>query len=407
MRIDTAIARRYLFSHKGTHFINIISGVTIFGLSLGATALILVLSVFNGFEDLIADMINAFNPDLKVVPVQGKYFTHDDIDIDRIKQMDGVASISRTINETALLEYDGSNHVATMKGVDLEFNSVTTIDSNIIEGFFGLSDDHVQYAVLGSGLARNLSVDVLNVFNNLSIHMPDRKARGNAQKPFRTRVVRPAGIFSIQQEIDNEYVLVSLDLAQALLGRYDQLSALEVKVASSHSQNISSLEDQLQYLVGEDYLVLNRYEQDEEFMKLMNIEKWMAFAIASLMILLIAFNLIGCLWMIVLDKKKDISILKAMGGTAGFIRKVFMQLGLLFTSIGLSLGIVLAVILYFIQKKYGIVTIPEGFVVDTYPITMKVSDIFVVAVTVLLIGLLASIPAATRAARLSGSIREN
>ena len=407
MRIDTAIARRYLFSHKGTHFINIISGVTIFGLSLGATALILVLSVFNGFEDLIADMINAFNPDLKVVPAQGKYFTHDSIDFDRIKQIEGVASISQTISETALLEYDGSNHVATMKGVDLQFNTVTTIDSNIIEGFFGLSDDHVQYAVLGSGLARNLSVDVLNVFNNLSIHMPDRKARGNAQKPFRTRVVRPAGIFSIQQEIDNEYVLVSLDLAQALLGRYDQLSALEIRVSSSYSQNISSLEDQLQDMVGAEYLVLNRYEQDEEFMKLMNIEKWMAFAIASLMILLIAFNLIGCLWMIVLDKKKDISILKAMGGTAGFIRRVFMQLGLLFTSIGLGLGIVLAVILYFVQKRFGIVTIPEGFVVDTYPITMKVSDIFVVALTVLLIGLLASIPAAARAARLSGSIREN
>jgi len=159
-------------------------------------------------------------------------------------------------------------------------------------------------------------------------------------------------------------------------------------------------------LAGDEFDVLNRYEQDEEFMKLMNIEKWMAFAIACLMILLIAFNLIGCLWMIVLDKKKDIAILKAMGGTATLVRRIFIQLGLFFTMTGLIFGILLAIVLYWLQKQFGIVTIPQGFVVDTYPITMKASDIFVVAATVIIIGLLASLPAAYRATRLRGSIRE-
>ncbi len=404
MKVDSAIARRYLFSHKGTHFINIISGVTIFGLSLGATALILVLSVFNGFEDLIASMINSFNPDIKVAPSQGKYFSIDSATLLEIQQLDGVESVSRSIAETAFLEYDGSNHVGIMKGVDGNFTEVTTIDSNLIEGYFSLIDEKGSYAVLGSGLARNLSVDVLNVFNNLSIHMPDRKARGQMQKPFRTRVVRPVGVFSIQQDIDNEYIIVPLQLAQSLLSRHDQLSTLEIRV-TDYDATQEAIKSKLAEILGDGFLIQNRYEQDEEFMKLMNIEKWMAFAIACLMILLIAFNLIGCLWMIVLDKRKDIAILKAMGGTAKLVRRIFMQLGIYFTLTGLALGIGLALLLYFLQKQFGIVTIPQGFVVDAYPITMKGTDILIVAITVVIIGTIASLPAAARAARLTSSIR--
>ncbi len=405
MNLAHTVARRYLFSHKGTHFINIISGVTILGLSIGSAALILVLSVFNGFEALIASMINSFNPDLKVVPVQGKYFTEDAEQVKEIAALPGVAAVAKTISETAVFEYDVNNNPGTVKGVDANYTLVNSLDSAIIEGQFMIEDEEMPYAVLGAGMARNLSVDVLNVFHHLSVLMPDRQPGRNASRPYKTKVVRPAGVFSIQQDLDNEFVLVPLDLAQSLLDRVGELSALEIKV--TEVSQVETVERRLQELMGDSFDVLNRYEQDEEFMKLMNIEKWMAFAIASLMIVLIAFNLVGCLWMVVLDKKKDVAILKAMGSTSTFIKRVFLHLGLYYTLSGLGLGLVLGLLIYVLQKQFGIVTIPQGFVVDTYPIMMQVTDVLVVCVTVLAIGLVASLPAAHQASKLDTAIRQN
>ncbi len=405
MSIVAPVARRYLFSHKGTYFINIISGVTIFGLSMGTAALILVLSVFNGFEDLIASMINSFNPDLKIVPSKGKYFYADSIELGKILQTPGVDEVSKTISEIAFFEYDQANNPGTMKGVDGNFRKVTQIDSTLIEGRFLLEDQNGTYAVLGAGMARNLSVDVLNAFNKLSVHMLDRSAAGNAQRPYKTRLVRPIGVFSIQQEIDNEFILVPLGVGQSLLNRPGEVSALEISIDSSAKS--TQVESALQDLLGPDFQVLTLYEQDEEFLKLMNIEKWMAYAIATLMILLIAFNLIGCLWMIVLDKKKDIAILRAMGATSSMIRGIFLRLGLYFTATGLIIGTLIALGMYFMQKEFGLITMSQGFVVDSYPITMKGSDLIVVALTVLSIGLLASLPASRSAAKMGRSIREN
>lgn len=404
MKFVTDVASRYLFSSKGTHFINIISGVTILGLTLGTTALILVLSVFNGFEELIASMVNQFNPELKIEPETGKYFDENDALIAKIKSLDGVEEVSKTIEETAAFEYQNIPYAGTLKGVDDAFRKVTSIDSTIIEGIYQLHDEEFDYAVLGSGMARNLSVDVLNVFESLSVHMPDRKAAATSLNPFRTRLIKPIGVFSVQQDIDNEMVIVPLDFAQSLLGRVGKLSALGVRLRSE--ADVEMVQQQIREMVGDHLVVRNRYQQDEEFLKLMNIEKWMAFLIACLMILLIAFNLIGCLWMIILDKKKDIAILKAMGSTTRMIRQIFMRLGLFYTTTGLVLGIVLAIILYIIQKQFGVITIPQGFVVDTYPIKMRWWDILVVSATVFIIGTLASLPASRRASNSSETIRD-
>lgn len=404
MNIAPSIARRYLFSKSGTHFINVIARITIFGLSIGSAALILVLSVFNGFEELIASMINTFNPDLKILPVQGKYFEDNPDLLNQIKEIPGVSAVARTVEEIAIFEYDKVPKPGRMKGVDPNFLLVNHMDSAMMEGEFLLEDDDTYYAVLGSGMARDLSVDVLNMFNQMAVYMANRKSR-NLQKPFKTSYLRPAGVFSIQQDIDNEYILVPFDFAISLLDREGMVGAWEIKL--DQNSDPDHLEEQIQLLLGPDFLVQNRYEQDEEFRKIMNIEKWMAFAIAALMLLLIAFNLVGCLWMIVLDKRKDISILKAMGATAVFIRKLFIRLGIYFTGLGLGLGLVLASIFYLLQINFGIVGIPEGFVVDTYPIKMKAVDLIVVTATVLLIGFITSLPAAKRASKFSASIREN
>ncbi len=404
MRFVTDVASRYLFSSKGTHFINIISGVTILGLTMGTAALILVLSVFNGFEELIASMINKFNPELKIVPDTGKYFDENDALIASIEEVDGVVAVSKVIEETAAFEYQNIPYAGTLKGVDEAFRNVTSIDSTIIEGHFILQDDQFAYAILGSGMARNLSVDVLNVFESLSIHMPDRKM-ATTMNPFRTRLIKPIGVFSVQQDIDNEVVIVPLSFAQSILGRDAKLSSIGIRL--SEIADPHRVQEDLEQLLGKDMVIKNRYQQDEEFLKLMNIEKWMAFLIACLMILLIAFNLIGCLWMIILDKKKDIAILKAMGSSSTMIRQIFMRLGLLYTFVGIVLGVLMAVILYMVQKQFGIITIPQGFVIDTYPIQMRWSDIVVVSLTVVLIGTAASLPAALRAGRLSDTIRND
>jgi lipoprotein-releasing system permease protein len=404
MKFISEVASRYLFSSKGTHFINIISGVTILGLSLGSASLILVLSVFNGFEELIASMINRFNPELRVEPETGKFFDENDDLISQLLSTDGVEAVSKSIEETVAFEYQKIPNAGTLKGVDDQFRVITKIDSTIVEGSYMLEDDKLDYAVLGSGMARNLSVDVLNVFESLSVLMPDRKAAASSVNPFRTKIIKPIGVFSVQQDIDNEVVIVPIRFAQSLLSREGQISALGISLKPD--ADVDMVQQDVQNLVGSKLVVKNRYEQDEEFLKLMNIEKWMAFLIACLMLLLIAFNLIACLWMIILDKRKDISILKAMGATSKTIRRIFMRLGIFYTLTGLGTGILIALILYFIQKQFGVISLSQGFVVDAYPIKMAAFDILVVAGTVLVIGVIASIPAASRAATLQSSIRE-
>ncbi|MBX2814880.1 MAG: ABC transporter permease [Saprospiraceae bacterium] len=402
MRLGFLVALRYLISKKGTNFINIISGMTVAGLSIGTAALIIVLSVFNGFEDLIAGMINTFNPDIKVLPKEGKYFDGDQLHQELIR-LDEITAVSQTIEETAFFEYDDTPSPGTLKGIDRSFVQVNNIDSSLIEGIF-LDHDAPEgvEAVVGSGLSRILAIDVLNVFKSLTVFMARRKR--SISKPFKEQQLRAVGVFSIQQEIDNEYVFVPLEFAQGLLDRKGMISALEIKV----HPNIDSddAKEKIAAVVGDEFHVLDLYEQDEEFLKIMNVEKWMAYAIASLMILLISFNLVGCLWMIVLDKQKDIAILRAMGGTRSFVHGVFVRLGLLYTGSGLIVGIVLAVILYALQTSLGLISIPQGFVVDAYPIRMKASDVLIVGATVIAIGWLASLPSARRARAIGTSIRD-
>jgi len=372
-------------------------------LSIGSAALILVLSVFNGFEDLIASMVNAFNPDLKITPTQGKYFSEEEV-YQKLSSVPGIFAISKTIEETAFFEYDKTPSPGTIKGVDPAFAIVNDIDSALIEGDFLFSAAEPQ-AVLGAGLTRILGVDVLNLFKTLSVYTARRQKSVSVSKPFKERTVRPTGVFAIQQDIDNQYVLVPLDFAQELLDRKGMISSLELRLEKNAL--VDDTQDAVAGILGSDFLVRNRYEQDEEFLKIMNIEKWMAYSIACLMILLISFNLVGCLWMVVLDKQKDISILKAMGTTSTFVRNVFIKLGLLYTGTGLVIGLLLAMIFYFLQIQFGIITIPEGFVVDSYPIRMKARDVLIVALTVIGIGWLASQPPSRRASVIEASIRND
>ncbi|MEM9820181.1 MAG: FtsX-like permease family protein [Bacteroidota bacterium] len=405
MNLPLNIARRYLFAKKSTNAINIISGISVFGISVGTAALILVLSVFNGFEDLITGLFSNFNPDVKVIPAKGKTFSADSVKIAAIKDIGGVEYVAQSLEEIAFFEYKGTQDFGVLKGVDQNYHAVTRIDSTVREGVYRFKDGQRQLAVFGVGMRNKLGINIEDYLSTVSVYMPKRKRVAPTSRPFKKRLIYPVGTFVIQQDFDNQYVLCNLDFVRDLLGfKKKEVSSLEIKLsASPPSGTIAAI----QQIMGPDFVIMDRYQQDEAFLKLMNLEKWMSYAILSLTLILVAFNMIGALWMIVLDKKKDIAILRAMGAHPSTIRQIFLTEGFLLSFLGMVTGFLLALFLYVVQKMFGIVPIPPGFVVDAYPISMRFSDFTIVAITVLAIGFVASIPAALRAAQVSALIRED
>ena len=404
MNLPFRIARRYLFSKKSTNAINIISGISVFGLSIGTAALVLVLSVFNGFEDLITGLFSNFNPDIKVLPAEGKTFEVDSTQLAQIKALKGIAYVSQTLEEIAIFEYKGTQDIGTLKGVDEYFKAVTQIDSTIVDGDYLLQEGERSMAVVGAGMYNKLKINIDDPFSTIAVYMAKRKKVGPLGDPFRKKYVYPAGVFNIQQDFNNTYILTNLEFVQKLLEFKNEISYLELKFTkeANPTETIQSLKK----ILGESLVIKDRYRQDEAFLKLMNIEKWMSFAILSLTLLLVAFNLIGSLWMIVIEKKKDIAILQAMGANKTLVRNVFLSEGLLMCLLGIGTGFSLAILLYIVQKNYGIVPIPDGFVIDSYAISIRLWDFIVVALTVISIGMIAAIPPAIRAQRISAMVRE-
>ncbi|NRB61426.1 MAG: FtsX-like permease family protein [Saprospiraceae bacterium] len=404
MNLSFRIARRYLFAKRSTNAINIITGISIFGLSVGTAALILVSSVFNGFDDLISGMYGNFNPDLRVTPEIGKSFSLTDKQLQVLRGLPEVAYVSQTLEEIAFFEYSDKQDFGLLKGVDEYYQLVTNIDSTIREGSFALTKGEQDMVVLGMGMRVKLAVDVNNPFNGINVYMAKKEGAGLFGEPFRRRTVQPAGSFLVQQDFDNQYVLSSIGFARKMLATRDEVSALEIKVAEGYRP--IDAKRVLEQELGDGFVIKDRYEQEEAFMKLMQLEKWMGFAIGSLMLLLIAFNLVGALWMIVLEKKNDISILKSMGATNTTVRNIFLKEGLLLTAIGLGTGLGLAMLLYIAQKQLDLIGIPGSFMVSAYPISMRWGDVVIITITVLLIGLIASIPPALRAIRVPALMRE-
>lgn len=406
MNLSIRIARRYLFAKKSTNAINLITGIAVFGICVGTAALVLVLSVFNGFEDLITSMYSHFDPDVKVTPAQGKTFEVDSATLTRLRMMPGVAYVSETLEEVAFFEYEDNQDFGTLKGVDENWERVTRIDSTVREGAYLLQQGDREMAVMGLGMRNKLGVNIDDRFTPISVYMPKREEVGMFEQQFRKRLVYPVGTFAIQQEFDYQYIIVSLELARQLLGLRDRVSALEIKLLSESKARQEEVIQQIETLMGPDYEVKDRYEQEETFLRLMKMEKWLSYAIVSLMMLLVAFNMVGALWMVVLEKRKDIAILKSMGALNSTVRNIFLGEGLLLCVLGVGVGFVLALITYWLQVSYGIVRIPGNFVVDAYPISIRLFDFIVVFLTVVGIGVLASVPPALRAVRVPSIIRE-
>lgn len=407
MNFTFEIAKRYLLGKKSTSAINIITWISVAGMTIGTAALLLILSVFNGFESLLSGLYNSFNPDMKVLPVTGKYFELSDEQTKQIKSIPGIINYSKTIEEVCLFEYKEIQKAGKIKGVDDQYNMVTLIDSTIKSGEFKLLDSNRNYGVLGRGLSTNLSINSKDAITPVSVHMLTRKPKGIAGKlgkEFKTISVYPSGIFSVGNEADVQYMITNFETVNKLLDKENMISALELRLTEDHDEG--QIKADLSKVLGEELIVKNRYEQEESLMKVMNIEKWITFLLILLTLGIIAFNMVGSLWMMVLEKKKDISILRSMGYETKNIRNVFMMEGLIITGAGIILGIITALVFYVLQKNFGILSIPDGFMITAYPIELIWTDFVIVPISVFVIGWIASLLPSYRAGKVSAFVRE-
>ena len=404
MNLPFHIARRYLFAKKSRNVINVITGISVLGITIGTAALILILTVFNGLENLISGFFNSFNPPLKVSPIEGKTFLEDSIDFSKLASIEEIRSISKTLDELVLFEYDGIQEVGYLKGVDENFKHVNTIDSIIRKGTFELENGDVSQGVFGVGMANKLNLSISKSFYPVRVYAPSKQSSFLGSKPYKSQILYPAGTFSVQSEEDNKYAFCTLEFLQSLISKKGQLSYLEIAV--NDPTDIQVTKQKIASILGPSFVVKDQYEQDASFLRIMKIEKWLSYAIACFTLLLIAFNMVGALWMIVLEKKKDISILSSMGMTNARIESIFIIEGLLISWIGFIAGSIIALIAYYLQINYGIVPIPPGSIIDSYPVLMKPFDFVTVFITVMSIGFLASILPAKRAGRIGTLLRE-
>ena len=402
MNLSWKIAWRYLFGKKSTNAIQIITGISIFGLGFGTAAIILILSVFNGFETLLLDMYDAFNPDIKITAAKGKSFDEDPTLIKKIQALPWVDSISLTLEELALFEHNDKQEVGTLKGVDDAFNYVTGMDTAINKGEYLVQGEGIRYGLFGLGMAYKLSLNVYDRLSTVSVYLPNTRKSSPLDKQFSTTTLYPGGTFAIQQEVDYEYVIAPLDVVQELTKSKGRISAIELKLQPDMNSEFAV--EQLNKLIKDHiatessgFIVQDRMGQQASTIKVMRIEKWSAFIILLSALILVAFNLIGAIWMIVLDKKKDIAVLQAMGARKSMIRSLIFKLGSLICIFGFVIGFGFALTFYFLHKKYNLIKMGPQSMVEAYPMEVYWSDLPIVAGLVLLIGLLAVILPAFRA----------
>lgn len=386
------IARRYLFSGKSHNAINVISGISSVGVMVGTVALVFVLSIFNGFEVLFSDLFSAFDPDLKITKNEGKVFSLDTSEFEQLRSHKAVAVFTEVIEENALLKFKEKQMPALIKGVSEDFKQMTRIDSIMFDGQFILFDGAFERAVPGTGVATVLGLGA-HFIDPLYIYAPKRTSKINLLRPessFNQSATFVSGIFTVQQnEYDNQYVLVSLNLARNLF-EYDEQSVSSVEIKLKEGADPKKSQKAIQQILGKDYSVKNRYEQQESYFNIMKVEKWITFLILSFILLIASFNIIGSLSMLIIDKKADIITLRSLGADNRLIKQIFLLEGWMISFVGAGMGVVIGAIISLLQEKVGFIKLGAGFIVENYPAVTQFSDIVLVFTTVLLIGFFAA-----------------
>ena len=387
MKLSLYIAKRYLFAKKSRNAINVISAISVAGVTVGTMALITILSVFNGLEEMVKTIFSTSDPEIRITPVKGKVFSPDTLMLRRLSAIDGVEVYAETLEETALLRYDERQYIATVKGVSMNYAQVTQLDTAMWDGDFTLKGENGRpYAVAGLGVANFLGMR-LNFVSPLTIYMPDRRARlsTNPDNAFTRKYIFLSGIFAVEQEFDSKYVFLPIDFARELLDYTDEVSSIEVKIKPGSDEK--KTQKAIKEVVGDSFLVQNRYEQQEMFYRVMKAERLAIYVILTFILIIASFNIIGSLTMLMIEKERDIDILRSLGADNRLIKKIFIYEGWMISFIGTIIGLIIGALLCAAQEHFGIVKLAgESLLIDAYPVRMKIIDFFIVAGTVLAIG---------------------
>lgn len=390
MKFPFFIAKRYLFTSKSKNVVNIISYISLFGVAIGTAALVVVLSVFAGLENLILSKYNSFDPHLKITSSVGKTFKISDLDSD-LKENNNIEDYSFVLEEKVLIEHEGKKKIAEIKGVDENYHKLVNIDSIIKIGeYFSdklYRDKNVM--VLGSGVSYNLSVDINNMFSQLTITSPNRNSKYIKDKSdLVSSAFTPIGIFSVEPEYDNQYVLIPLNRSQKMLDREGEASSAEINI--KNSDNMHHIKTELEQTLGEDFVVKSRLEQHEFLYKLLNSEKLAVYLILVFILIIASFNIITSLSMMMIDKQKDIKTFWNLGSSKKQIRNIFFTKGILGVLVGSAIGLFIGFGFSLLQQHFGFIAMEGNFVVNAYPVELNIKDVLIVEITVIVIGLIAS-----------------
>ena len=393
MNFSFYIAKRYLFSKKSHNAINVISGVSVCGVALATLALVCTLSVFNGFQDLVTTMFTAFDPELKITAVSGKVFDAQDDRIQSLKQMPEVEVFSESLEDNVMVQYKDRQAMAVIKGVEDNFSQLTAIDSILYgRGEMVLHDEVVAYAIPGIELVSILGTGV-RFLDPLEIYAPKRGSKINVASPassFNSDYLHSSGlVFAVnQQKYDASYILTSLKFARDLFQYDTEVSSIELKL--KEGANINKVQGRIASMLGKDFQVLNRYEQQADTYRIMEVEKLISYLFLTFILLIACFNVIGSLSMLIIDKRADVVTLRNLGANDVTIKRIFLLEGCLISFLGALIGVVLGVALCLVQQEFGLISLGSGdsagaFVVDAYPVNVQLTDVLLVLLTVLVI----------------------
>jgi lipoprotein-releasing system permease protein len=411
-------AWRYFKAKKSTNAINIIAWISIGAIIVGTTALVLVLSVFNGFEGLVKSLYSSFYTDVKISPASGKIITVTPEQLQKMKGISGIKNFSLVVEEKAMIqaktrqsgkdnEERDNQSVVYLKGVDENYRYVTDVADHIIKGEFKLGNKESPTLILGAGIESSLDINANNHIDPLIIYLP-RKTGSEQLDPLESISIDTAtiaGAFAIQQDFDNKYGITNIDFVKKSLRlTANEYTAMEIAVKDP--SETSEIKKAVKQIFGEGYSVQNKYEQNRSLYSIMNVERWVIYGVLCLILVVAAFNMIGALTMLVLEKQKDISLLHALGGNQNFIQKIFLSEGMLLALIGGGIGMLLALLIAWLQIKYHLIPLQGGsFLIDYFPVKLRLIDFLLVGATVFVIALIASWLPARKAAAQDFSLR--
>ncbi|KAA5532354.1 FtsX-like permease family protein [Taibaiella lutea] len=402
------IAWRYFRGKKSAQAINIISWISIVAIAVSSAAMVILFSVFNGLEGTVKDMYAAFYPEIKVSSVKGKFFQVSDAQKNEISKISGIRHAAYSIEDMVLFEGNKEQKVGTLKGVDDAWFDVCGLDTFMIDGKATWENSGgYTPSLIGLGVEAALGIDINNAFSGVKVFYPKAGASitENPEEVMNNIVVKPKGTFKIQVEFDDQYVLVPLNAAQYLFNKVNQISSVEIKLNSQKDED--AVKEGLEKIFGSKVNIENRFEQNKTFFMIMHGEKWAVYVILLMVLLIAAFNMIGSLSMVVLEKKNDIVILRSMGADKNMIRAVFLYEGILQAIVGGIIGIVFGSLVCLSQMYFGWFPLPEGFIIDSYPVSLQITDIMLVLANTAVVGFLAAWYPSLKAARQAVFVRED